>query len=94
MAAGRSPFFYLKAIGGVFFFVSLAAMICAGLLFNDIRLAESRFLPETWEAMLNDRGVPQGLHLALSVACSLGLGAVAGMVYGFAAVSERMMRSR
>jgi ABC-type uncharacterized transport system permease subunit len=89
----RSPFFYLKAIAALLFFLSLAAMVCAGLLFNDIRAAEARFLPETWQAVLLDRGVPQSLHFSLSVAFSLGVGAFAGMVYAFAAVSERMLRS-
>lgn len=76
------------------FLLSVAGMICAGLLFNDIQSAQAHFLPETWEVFLAEGGAPQGLHLGLTIAFALGTAVVAGMIYAFAAVAETLMRSR
>lgn len=90
----ENPFYYLKWLSGLFLFLSLAAMVCAGLLFTDMRQTEARLLAETREAMLADGGLPQGVHFALSVVCSIGLALVGGIVFTFAAVAEGMLRSR
>jgi hypothetical protein len=90
----RTPFFYLKAVGGLFFLLSLSATVCAGLLFNDMRALRARMLPESWEEMMLGHGLPQGPLLALSIVAALSFAGLAAIVYLFAAVSERILRSR
>lgn len=69
-------------------------MVCAGLIYSDIRSLEARLLPETWEAMMLDRGVPQGMHFALSVVVSLSLAFLAAVIFAGAALAERLLASR
>lgn len=69
-------------------------MVCAGLIYSDIRGLETRLLPESWEAMMLHQGVPQGMHFALSIVVSLSLAFLAAVIFAGAALAERIMGSR
>lgn len=87
------PFYLLRWFSIFLFLLSLAAMVCAGLIYSEIRGLEARLLPGTWEAMMLDQGVPQGMHFALSVVVSLSLAFLAAIVFAGAALAERLVAS-
>lgn len=88
------PFQVLRWVSAVLFLLSLAAMVCAGLIYADILALEARVSPATWEVMVEDKGLPQGLHFALSIMACLSLALLAAVIYVGAALSERLLASR
>lgn len=86
-----NPFPLLKKVSAVLFLLALAGMICAGLLYGDLLELRARVQPETWAGYMEGDGPPQAGHIAMAVLVALSLAALAGMVYLFAAVSERVL---
>jgi hypothetical protein len=81
------PLHYLRWFSIFLFFLSLAAMFLAGLFYREMTAAlAADFAPEG--------GLPGELHFSVSLAVSIGLGILAGMVYVGAALTERLLDLR
>ncbi len=98
-APGRRPggrglpaaFLYLKIASGLLLLIGVAASVAAGLVMNEVRAYRARLQPETWEAMMNDVGLPHGFLLAMCVVAAITSLVLAAVVYTAAAVSEHLL---
>lgn len=87
----RNPFFYLKCISALFFLFSLAAIVWAGMLFSDISVVGAGVSAEMGRP--GEGGAVGEFHFALSIVSSLVAALLAGVIFTFAAIADRMVRA-